>query len=226
MGLRDHLKRQTVPSTVIALSRVRSTRRLAAKVSGLFGITPRVELYFAFDDPYAALALPALRDVTRRYHVPLDLFPLIERGIPDDPAAAQRAEYAVVDANRLANRTGRRLGRTQPLIQDECAFLAAWTEAARGRAGAVDFAAAAATQLWVESNGPVLRRDYASIYRGTLGFDPPVDHSRWFRELRDNRRTMLAKGHWESPATLVAGEWFFAHERIPVIAERLQELTR
>jgi 2-hydroxychromene-2-carboxylate isomerase len=44
------------------------------------------------------------------------------------------------------------------------------------------------------------------------------------QRLAANRARQLRKGHWESPAARVQGEWFFAHERIPQIEERLSYL--
>jgi len=185
--------------------------------------TVRVELYFAFDDPYAAVGLPGLLVLTRERGLELEIFPLVERGIPGDPAADKRQAYAIVDADRLAARTGRRLERREPLDASECAFLAAWTDVARGNPAAPDFAAAAIEELWLRSSGPVRRSRYAELHREVLAFTPPVDETTWQEALARNTQRLRARGHWESPAARVDGEWFFAHERLPQIAARLDE---
>jgi len=93
--LRDRLQRSIGPRAVVALSRMRMPRPWTRTVV--------VELYFAFDDPYAAVGLPGLLFLTRERGLELEIFPLVERGIPGDPAADKRQAYAIVDADRLAD---------------------------------------------------------------------------------------------------------------------------
>jgi 2-hydroxychromene-2-carboxylate isomerase len=208
--LRDRIQRTLAPRTVVALSRLHLPR-----------LRPRVELYFAYDDPYAALALPGLLGLTRARGLPLHLYPLLERGIAGDPAAQQRARYCLVDADRLLQRGNRRLARQQPLAAADCSFLAAWTQAAAGDAAVADFAAAAVELLWLHSDGPVELQPYARLHHDILGRQPAADSAQLDPELRRNTRRLHARGHWESPAARVNGEWFFAHERLAQIAERL-----
>jgi 2-hydroxychromene-2-carboxylate isomerase len=200
---------------VVALSRMRIPRPWQRTV--------RVELYFAFDDPYAALGLPGLLALTRERGLDLELFPLVERGIPDDPAAEKRRAYSVVDADRLASRTNRRLARKEPLASSDCAFVAAWTDVARSDPAVGDFAAAAIEELWLRSSGPVRREPYADLHRLFLKRTPPVDETTWHEALARNTQRLRSRGHWESPAARVDGEWFFAHERLAQIAARLDE---
>jgi 2-hydroxychromene-2-carboxylate isomerase len=209
--LRDRIQRTLAPRAVVALSRLRLPR---------LG-PPRVELYFAYDDPYAAVALPGLLQLTRARGLPLRLYPLLQRGIDGDPAAQQRARYALVDADRLLQRGNRCLGRRQPLDAADCAFLAAWTQAAAGEAASADFAAAALDRLWLQGGEPVEPQPYAALYRDILGRKPAADSPQLEQALRRNTRRLHARGHWESPAARVDGEWFFAHERLAQIAERL-----
>src|SRR5258705_2192117 len=213
--LRDRLQRSFAPRAVVALSRLRVPRPWA--------LTVRVELYFAFDDPYAVLGLPGLLELTRERGLELELFPLVERGIPGDPAADKRRAYSIVDADRLVAREGCRLERREPLDPSECAFLAAWTDVARGNPAALDFAATAIVDLWLHSSGPVRRERYAELHREILKCTPSVDETKWQDALARNTQRLRARGHWESPAARVDGEWFFAHERLPQIAARLDE---
>lgn len=210
-NLRDRVQRTLAPRAVVALSRLRLPR---------LG-KPRVELYFAYDDPYAVLALPGLLALTRARGLPLHLYPLVERGIPGDPAAAQRAAYSIVDAERLLQRDGRHLRRRQPLAAADCAFLAHWTQAAAGDPAIAGFAIAALERLWLQEDGAIAPEGYARLYRDLLGASPAADSTQLEQAVRRNTRRLRARGHWESPAARVNGEWFFAHERLPHIAERL-----
>src|SRR5882724_9835145 len=201
--LRDRVQRSLAPRAVVALSRLRLPRPWNRRV--------RVELYFAYDDPYAALGLPGLLALTQKRGLELELFPLVERGIPGDPAAEQRRLYSIVDADRLARRDGRHLERREPLAPSDCAFLAAWTDVARGHPQAPVFAEAAVEELWLRSSGPLRREAYARLHRDILKSTPPIDEVRWQEALARNTERLHARGHWESPAARVDGEWFFAH---------------
>ncbi len=214
--LRDRVQRSLAPRTVVALSRLRLPRWLRRPL--------RLELYFAFDDPYVAVALPGLLSLALEHGLPLDLYPLLERGIAGDPAARQRQLYSIVDADRLLLRGGRQLSRRQPLAATDCAFLAAWTEAARRNPEVGSFAAAVVEALWLNSTGPLQRETYAELHRGILHCEPPAETEQLQAALSANSRRLRSRGHWESPALRVDGEWFFAHERLAQIAERLDEL--
>lgn len=206
--LRDRIQRTIAPRAVVALSRLRLPRLRA----------PRLELYFAYDDPYAAVALPGLLELSRARGLRLHLYPLLERGIEGDPAAGQRALYSLVDADRLLQRDNRRLSRRQPLAAADCAFLASWTQAAAGEPAVAAFAAAALERLWLHEDGVVEPQPYAALHRDILGREPIAASP---RALHRNTRRLHSRGHWESPAARVNGEWFFAHERLAQIAERL-----
>ena len=214
--LRDTVQRTLAPRTVVALSRLHLPRLWPRQV--------RPELYYAYDDPYAVLALPGLLRQTQARGLPLRLYPLIERGIPGDPAAEQRRAYTLVDADRLLQRDGRRLSRRQPLEAANCRFLAAWTQAAIADPAVVLFAAAALEQLWLHSDGPVEPEAFAVLHRRILEREPPAAVEPWIAPVLGNTRRLIARGHWESPAARIEGEWFFAHERLPQIAACLDRL--
>lgn len=219
--LRDQLRRKLIPSTVIAASKLSSPRQIAARLRAACGGRIRVELYFAFDDPYAAIALPGLMQLCEGRAVDLQLYALLDRGIEGDPAVEARALHALDDATRLGHRLGRPLSRTRPLRREDCAFLAEWFEQARGAAGVAAFAAAALAQLWQHSDGAVLPSSFIDLHRQCLQRLPPVTAPEVAAQLLRNTRQLRARGHWESPAARIAGEWFFAHERLPLIAQRL-----
>lgn len=213
-GFAERLRRRWLPSLVIALARRQRHRPLPRGVA--------IELYFAFDDPGAAIALPGLAALAAERAVPLRLHPLIERGIDGDPAAAARAIHAVRDADRLARRAGCRLSRSAPLRAADCAFLAEWTEALRGTPAMTPFAVAAIERLWfTETGGPPQPDDYRDLH-GRLSGEPPTSADAGTRPaLAANRLRLLRLGHWDSPAARIGGEWFYAHERLAQIGERL-----
>lgn len=221
--LRDQLRRKLIPSTVIAASRLTSPRQAAARLQAACGGRVKVELYFAFDDPYAAIALPGLIDICAGRAVDLQLYALLDRGIADDPAADARAAHALDDATRLGHRLGRPFARRQPLRPQDCAFLAEWFEQARGAPGFQRFAAAALAQLWQHGDGAVLPSSFIDVHRQCLKRLPPITAPEISAQLQRNTRRLRARGHWESPAARLAGEWFFAHERLALIAQRLDQ---
>lgn len=227
-NISTYLKRSLVPSLVIAASRWRGPRLAAMRIAHRCGLPIRLELYFAFDDPYAAIALPALLDSLRRRpaknRISVQLYPLVQRGIPGDPAALARRRFALTDARRLALRAAWNLSRTEPLDADDCAFLAAWTAAARHHPAALAFASDALELLWRDSDRPVSQSCFEALYRAHLDRPSPIVDNALQRVLQGNTDRLIAKGHWESPSLRIAGEWYFAHERLAQIDRRLDEL--
>jgi 2-hydroxychromene-2-carboxylate isomerase len=222
--MREYISKTLMPQLLIASFRARWPQRLRAQADRALGRRGRIDLYFAYDDPYAAIALPGLLQIAARRRVELKLLPVIERGIDGDPAAQARAPYALEDSRRLAARDGRKLMRTRPLQASETDFLARWSAAAGASPQLARFTAAALDHLWFRSDGPLQRSFYESLFQRHFGTPPPADSTAQAASLAANRRDLLRKGQWESPAARVCGEWFFAHERLAQIDERLQEL--
>lgn len=223
-SLRDTLRRRLLPRLVVSLSRARARGGVLTRLRRGLGLRPRLELYFAFDDPYAAVGLPGVVALARHYAVELRLYPLLARGIDGDPAAEARRRHAVIDTARLLERDGRDLRRRAPLDAEQASFLALWTQQASAHPAVGEFAAAAIEQLWLGSEGAVRREDYVELHRRILGAAPASEIGAPLWPINANRRRLLARGHWESPAARLEGEWFFAHERLPRMAARLEAL--
>jgi 2-hydroxychromene-2-carboxylate isomerase len=221
--MRDYIQKVLMPRLLVAWFATRWPGRLWAWILRRLGGRAQVELYFAFDDPYSVVALPLL-EVAARRRAEMLLYPIVERGVDGDPALEQRRRYAVSDSQRLLRRRGFTLHRTQPLQPRDTAFLAEWTESLRGHPRMQEFAAAALTRLWLSGSGPVRPIDFAALFREITGFAPPQHDVELMQRLADNHRRQRARGHWESPAARVQGEWFFAHERVAQIDERLAYL--
>lgn len=221
MSIADTIRRTVAPQLVVAASRIEWPAQLSASLRRKLGQPARIELFFAFDDPYAAIALPGLIKIARQHGAQLTLYPLIERGIANDPAADARRRHAVEDSQRLARRFGKTLSRSAPISAQDTAFLAAWTQTAKADAGVINFAAAALEQLWFGSNGPVKQEDYRRAHSQYLHSAASASNE---AALARNTARLIKLGHWESPAALVEGQWFLAHERLAQINEHLERL--
>jgi 2-hydroxychromene-2-carboxylate isomerase len=218
----DALRRRVLPRTVVALSRADVRGRAGAPVRRALRRPARVELYFAFDDPCSAVAVVDLANRLAAFDVVLALAPVVRRGIADDPAVELKRRYAVEDATRLFRRSGLVLGRGALAPQD-VAFLAGWAASATPGQALTTFCVAASRRLWLTDDGPVLAADYRPLWRRCFGTEPP-EHADAEEALRRNERRMGRRGPYDTPAAWVHGQWFFAHDRLPQIAARLDGL--
>ncbi len=218
----DALARRIVPSAVIALSRISWPSRLGAASRRALGRRGRVELFFAFDDPCSAVAVIELARRMSGRDVLLALEPVVERGIRGDPAVELKRRYAIEDARRLARRAGLVLVRAEPLSAEETRFLAQWAASAPQGPSLERFCVNALRQLWFSGDGSVDASDYATSWREQFGVEPPAAPDA--QALRRNERLMRRRGPYDTPAAWVHGQWFFAHDRLAQIGERLDEL--
>ena len=221
MNVRDRLQRRVIPRAIVALSTVRGPGRWIAAVRRALGGRARVRVYVAFDDPYSAVALLGLVERTGGRRVRLLVEPVAARGIEGDPAVEAKRRYAVVDARRLSRRAGRELLRAEPIPAADTSFLASWAAAAPQGPQRVAFCAAALAHLWYSSDGPVQRAPYAEMWSTHVGGEPPDDDA---VHVRRAERRMRRRGLYDTPIAVVHGEWFFAHERLPQIEHRLDDL--
>lgn len=217
MSPRDRLQRRVIPRAIVALSTIRRPARAAAGVRRALGRPGRVDLYVAFDDPSSAVALLGLTDRLSGRQVELRVAPVVERGIPADPAVDDKRAYAVIDAARLARRSGLELARGEPLAPEATAFLARWAAGITDPAARAAFSAAAMRRLWFETDGPVVEDDYAGLLPGEAPAAAPATVAR-------TERSMAKAGLYDTPIAVVHRQWFFAHERLPAIEQRLDEL--
>jgi 2-hydroxychromene-2-carboxylate isomerase len=223
--IREHVSRCVVPRLALGIQeQIARAGEARARIAGLLGQPPSVELYIAFDDPYSALALVQLAPILRRRGIVLALYPLVERGISEDPDLSLRKTYAIQDSRRLARRAGLVLRRSAPISPHQVAFLAEWTEAARGSPGMEAFAVAAMNRLWLTDGSEALRSEYALLYETIMLRRSPDSSTALRKRLVSSTKRLRRKGHYETPAARVAGEWFFAHERIPQMETRFDEL--
>ncbi|MES2490009.1 MAG: hypothetical protein V4607_09460 [Pseudomonadota bacterium] len=220
----EYLRRAVAPRLVVGLSRKRGLQQWRAAFRRALGRPTTVELFFAFDDPYAAIALPGLIKIAAANKATLKLRPLISRGIDGDPAVTQRSVHAITDSRRLAQRDGRTLVRNAPLTAQDCAFLASWTAASSEHPKVNDFVAAALAQLWFESTELPTPENYAALYQSHIGKTASKSSTESDAQLASNTKRLHKLGHWESPTAYLAGEWYFAHERLEQIDAHLRNL--
>ena len=220
----EYLRRAAAPRLVVGLSRKRGLQKWRAALQRALGTPTNIDLFFAFDDPYAAIAMPGLIKIAATHNAKLNLIPLITRGIEGDPAANQRSVHAITDSRRLAQRNGRTLSRSAPLAAEDCAFLAAWAVAAAQHPNVNNFISEAIAQLWFGSTNQPLPQTYTAIYQQHIGTPPPTVTTALRASLERNSSLLKKLGHWESPAARVAGEWYFAHERLVQIDAHLRAL--
>jgi 2-hydroxychromene-2-carboxylate isomerase len=218
----DAVTRRLLPRAVVKSSRADGLARLGAAARHRLGRRGRVELYFAFDDPWSAVAVLDLAERLRTREVLLDLRPILKRGIPGDPAADLKRRYALDDARRLAARSGLALAATEPRDPQATGFLAEWVASGTQGPALTRFCVEAVRRLWFDPEAEVRPADFAGLWREQIGGDPGPPGAAG--SVRRNERRMCLRGIYEVPAAWVHGQWFFAHERSAQICERLDDL--
>jgi hypothetical protein len=161
-----------------------------------------------------------LADVDAR----LVLAPVVQRGIADDPAVELKRRHAIDDARRLFRRSELVLGRSRPVAPGDVAFLAGWAASVPPSPALTRFCVAALGLLWLTTDGPVLADEHAALWRTAFGSEPPGGIDAGMDAVRRNERRMARRGPYDTPAACVHGQWFFAHDRLPQIAARLEAL--
>jgi len=214
----DTLTRRILPRTIVSLSQLDGRARVGSALRHRLHRSARVELYFAFDDPCSAVAVLDLAERLADYDAQLVLYPVVRRGIPDDPAVDLKRAYAIEDARRLLRRSDLTLRRTEPLAPGDVAFLAEWVAGAPQGPALVRFCVAAMRRLWLETEGPVDQTDFEPLSSAALAGD------RGPAAVRRDERRMKRRGPYDTPAAWVHGQWFFAHDRLAQIAARLDDL--
>jgi len=214
----DTLTRRILPRTIVTLSQQDGPARVGSALRHRLHRSARVELYFAFDDPCSAVAVLDLADRLAVYDAQLVLYPVVHRGIPDDPAVDLKRTYAIEDARRLLRRSDLTLKRAEPIAPADVAFLAERVASAPQGPALVRFCVDAMRRLWLETDGPVDPTDFEPLVPGA------PDGDRGAAAIRGNERRMKRRGPYDTPAAWVHGQWFFAHDRLPQIADRLDDL--
>jgi 2-hydroxychromene-2-carboxylate isomerase len=212
------IARRVLPRAVVAESRIDVVGRLGAAARRRLGRRGEVELYFAFDDPWSAVALLDMAGRAARHDVGLVLRPVLDRGIPDDPAVELKRRYALTDARRLATRMGLELARSEPWDPIAANLLGEWAASVPQGPTLTRFCVEAMRRLWFSGGGPP---NLGALWRAEMGEQARIDGA---RHVRRNERRMRMRGIYDIPAAWVHGQWFFAHDRPAQIEQRLDDL--
>jgi 2-hydroxychromene-2-carboxylate isomerase len=212
------ITRRLLPRAVVAESRVDVVSRVGAAARRRAGRHGVVELYFSFDDPSSAVALLDLAQRIGRHDARLVVRPVVDRGIPDDPAVELKRRYALTDAKRLAERLGLELNRAEPWDAIGANLLAEWVACSPQGPTLTRFCVEAMARLWFSGEG---RPDLGGLWRKEMGDQARIDGA---KAVRRNERRMRMRGIYDVPAAWVHGQWFFAHDRPAQIEQRLDDL--
>ena len=85
--IRRRVTRNVVPRAAMATLDTRLPTRLREGARRVVGLRPTGELFVAFEDPCSALALRQIPDLLTEHECKIDLFPVVDHGIPNDPEA-------------------------------------------------------------------------------------------------------------------------------------------
>jgi 2-hydroxychromene-2-carboxylate isomerase len=223
-NVREYAKRSLVPSAAISVLESMLSTRVRAGIVRVAKLRVRAELYFAFDDPYSAIAFAEVAELAEERSVDLSLFPILDRGVPGESNDDQRRRYAVVDARRLARRRQRRLSRNAPVARNEISNLTMWAEAARERGKLEEFSGEVFDRLWFRNEVGVDFGEAYAIYGRIVGGTPPRNLTKYRARVAANSGRLRQRGHWDAPALWVEGKWFFAHERLEQAADYMSQL--
>lgn len=179
----------------------------------LTGSTHVVSVFLQLDDPYSYLLAHYLPELIASYDIELRVYLSQARGDEFQPEPEMLAEYAVVDARRVARELGIPfLDRgTVPPVEH--------------RRGLLDELASHTTSA---DFGEQFREVLESYWRGDneaaarrsdTGEAGSAD-----REALASQATQKRLGHYNSAMLHYAGEWYWGVDRLPCLIDRLAEL--
>ena len=222
-NIKKYVKHAAVPRLILSYFKLKRRSKVKSILERALGLPGTINFFFAFDCPYSLIALSSLFEILDERSVVLNLFPVINRGIENDPAIDIRRAYSIKDAVRFGERNNIEIKRTTPLLPDQVGFLAALAEAGRGpKYGELVFRFL--EQVWFSDDPDISEEPFRAFYENIIGEKAPDDLNKQYKKVRKNEKLLQKKGHWEVPSALVYGEWYFAHERISQIEERLNFL--
>jgi 2-hydroxychromene-2-carboxylate isomerase len=223
MKIKEHISRSLVPRLLISYFKFKRRSRLRTSLAKLFGMPGTIHLFFAFDCPYSLIALKGLYEILDERSVELKLYPVIKRGIENDPNLENRRAYTMKDAVRLGKRYDIEITRTEPVLSEQVGFLSALSEAGRGDKGE-ELIFRFLEDLWSFDDKDISEEYFFSLYEDVTGQCPPDDLAKYYSKVKNNEQKLLKKGHWEVPSLFIYGEWYLAHERLLQVEDRLNYL--
>lgn len=188
----------------------RSSRELRRKLTGS---THEVSVFLQLDDPYSYLLAHYLPDIQAHYDIELRCYLSQARGDAYQPAPDMLAEYAPIDAQRVALELG------IPFLD-------------RGVAPPVEHRRALLDELAAHAESPDYLqelRDVLEIYwrgdteaaarRSDTGEAGSAD-----RLIAESQAVQKRLGHYNSAMLHYGGEWYWGVDRLHYLIERFEEL--
>lgn len=197
--------RERAPAANVGVSFASTTQDDASRSGGAESATPQtLELYFSFRSPYSYLALGRTFALADRYHLDLQIkpvLPMVMRGLKVPRA---KRFYLLKDAGREAERNGIPFGRVaDPLgigVERCMAGLACARKYGRER----EYLLAAAEMIWSEGVDVASDRGLAAVVeRAGLDwseFQNYLSNEDWREAAERNQEALYGMGAWGVPS--------------------------
>ena len=172
-----------------------------------------VSAFLQLDDPYSYLLAHYLPDLVSHYDIELKVYLSEARGDAYQPAPGMLAEYAAMDAQRVARELGIPFldkGAVPP-VEHRRGLLAVLA----ARAEAHDFAEELLKVLEIYWRGDM----EAAARRSDMGESGQAD-----AVISASQQLQARLGHYNSAMLHYGGEWFWGLDRLHYLVERLDEL--
>lgn len=172
-----------------------------------------VSAFLQLDDPYSYLLAHYLRDLVSHYDIELKVYLSEARGDAYQPAPDMLAEYAAMDAQRVARELGIPFldKGTVPPVEHRRGLL----DVLATHADADDFAEELLQVLEIYWRGDM----EAAARRSDMGESGQAD-----AVITASQQLQASLGHYNSAMLYYGGEWFWGTDRLHYLAERLDEL--
>lgn len=212
MKLRNKIR--SVLLNALLSARVRRLRRSYYDLRRKLGRSPHVvSAFLQLDDPYSYLLSRYLKDLVRAYDIELHVYLSQARGEAYQPQPDLLAEYAAMDAQRVARELGVPFldrGATPPIEH---------------RRGLLDVLAACAEQDDFEDELFQVLEIYwrgdteAAARRSDTGETGQAEDA-----IAKSQALQERLGHYNSATLHYAGEWYWGVDRLQYLVDRLESL--
>ncbi len=198
---------RTLLTAVLTDDRVRRIADDMQKRKYSGGRPANLRFFFAFDDPYVALAIEAVRALPEKYRANVEWLPVASAYDAMDAQFEMRRAYALQDAQRELGFGGNGQVLHAPSVED--ALHASRMAAALLPANRPRWVAAKIRHLWFGEAAPA-----------EIPFEPL--HADIV--LSNNAKTRAKLGHYDSGMLEMDRRWYWVYGRLDFLTERLDEL--
>lgn len=216
MGRRLSIKRKARSHflNVLLSPGARAAQRSASELRRKLTRKPHVvSAFMQLDDPYSYLLARYLPELQSRYDIELQVYLSEAQGDEYQPAPGMLAEYAMLDARRLAIELGIPFldkGATPP-VEHRRGLLAELATQVGSPTFLDEFRAV--LELYWRGDDEAAARRAAAATAGNAE-----------REIAASQKQLLRLGHYNSAMLHYGGEWFWGVDRLHYLIDRLDEL--